>query len=120
MLVVAIMVIACDAANVQRLPSRPSIPIDVAELSAVTKLLQVRVTENIKVLNDADTGQLAHPVLVKFRSLYSNDTGHHIGLWRKHGGTELSLVEDAEINRANYGLSFYHHFMGACVSPRFN
>ena len=120
MLVRAIMVIACDAANAQRLPSGPSIPIDVAELSAVTKLLQVRVTENVIVPDNADTGQLAHPVLVKFRSLYSNDTGRHIGLWRKHGGTELSLVEDAKINRANHGRSFYHHSMGASVTRVFN
>ena len=120
MLVRAIMVIARDAANAQRLPSGPSIPIDVAELSAVTKLLQVRVTENVIVPDNADTGQLAHPVLVKFRSIYSNDTGRHIGLWRKHGGTELSLVEDAEINRANYGRSFYHHSMGASVTRVFN
>jgi hypothetical protein len=79
MLVVAIMVIACDAANAQRLPSGPSIPIDVDELSAVTKLLQMRVTENVKVPNDADTGQLARLVLAKFRSLYSNHAGRHIG-----------------------------------------
>ena len=120
MLVVAIMVIACDAANAQRLPSGPSIPIDVDELSAVTKLLQMRVTENVKVPNDADTGQLARLVLAKFRSLYSNHAGRHIGLWRKHGGSELSLVEDAEINRANYGLSFYHHSVGAGVARVFN
>src|SRR5258705_9532942 len=75
MLVCAIMVIACDAANAQRLPSGPSIPIDVAELSAVSKLLHVRVTENGSIPDDADTGQLAHPVLVKFRCLDSNFTG---------------------------------------------
>jgi hypothetical protein len=120
MLVVAIMVIACDAVNAQRLPSGPAIPIDVGELSAVTELLQVRVTENVKVPDDADTGQLAHPVLVKFRSLDGNHTSHHIGLWRKHGGSELSLVEGAEINRANYGPSFYHHSMGAGVARVFN
>ena len=96
----------------------PTIHVD--ELSAVTKLLQVRVTENVSVPDDADTGQLAHPVFVKFRSLYSNFTGRHIGLWRKHGGTELSLVEDAEINRANYRRSFYHHSMGASVTRVFN
>jgi hypothetical protein len=56
MLVRAIMGIASDAANVQRSPSRPSIPIHVAELSAVTKLLQMRVTENVSVPHDADTG----------------------------------------------------------------
>ena len=120
MLVVAIMVIACDAANAQRLPSGPSIPIDVDELSAVTKLLQMRVTENVKVPNDADTGQLARLVLAKFRSLYSNHAGRHIGPWRKHGGSELSPVEDAEINRANYGLRFYHHSVGAGVARVFN
>src|SRR5262245_41049329 len=120
MLVRAIVVIACDAANAQRLPSGPSIPIHVVELSAVTKLLQVRVTENVSVPDDADTGQLAHPVLLKFRSLYSNFTGGHIGLWRKHGGSELSLVEGAEINRANYGPNFYQHSMGASVARVFN
>jgi len=97
MLVRTIMVIACDAANAERLSSGPSIPIHVDELSAVTKLLQVRVTENVSVPDDADTGQLAHPVFVKFRSLYSNFTGRHIGLWRKHGGSELSLVDNAKI-----------------------
>src|SRR4051794_2042144 len=120
MLVRAIMVIACDAANAQRLPSGPSIPIDIGELSAVTKLLQVRVTENVIVPNDADTGQLANLVIIKFRSLYSNHTGCHIGLWRKHGGSEFSLVEAAEINRANYGLNFCHQSMGPSVARVFN
>jgi hypothetical protein len=120
MLVRAIMVIACDAANAQRLPSRPSIPIHVAEVSAVTKLLQVRVTENVSVPHDAYTGQLAHPVLVKFRSLHSNFTGGHIGLWQKNGGNELSLAKGAEVNRANYGRNVYHHSMGASVARVFN
>ena len=118
MLVRTIMVIACDAANAERLSSGPSIPIHVVELSAVTKLLQVRVTENVSVPDDADTGQLAYPVFVKFRSLYSNFTGCHIGLWRKHGGSELSLVENAKINRANHGPNF-HHIDGCRCCPRF-
>jgi hypothetical protein len=42
MVVVAIMFIAGDGVDAQRLPGGPCIPIDVAELSAVTKLLQVR------------------------------------------------------------------------------
>jgi hypothetical protein len=50
------MIIAGDAANTKWLPGRPSIPIHVAELSAVTKLLQVRVTEDVGVPHDADTG----------------------------------------------------------------
>ncbi len=120
MLVRAIMVIACDAGNAQRLPSGPSIPIHVPELSAVTKLLQVRVTENVSVPDDPNTGQLAHPVLFKFRSLHSNFTGGHIGLWQKHGGSELSLIESTEINRANYGQNSYHHSMGASVARVFN
>src|SRR5262245_41197092 len=120
MLIRAIVVIACDAANAQRLPSGPSIPIHVAELSAVTKLLTVRITENVSVLNNADTGQLAHSVLVKFRSLHSDFTGDHFGLWQKHGGSELSLVEGAEIDRANCGPSFNHHSMGASVACVFN
>jgi hypothetical protein len=120
MLVRAIMVIACDAANAQRLPSRPSIPIHVAELSAVTKLLQVRVTENVSVPHDADTGQLAHPVVFNFRSLHSDFACRHIGLWRKDGRSELPLVEDTEIDRANYGSNVYHHSMGASVARVFN
>ena len=120
MLVRTIMVIACDAANAERLSSGPSIPIHVDELSAVTKLLQVRVTENVSVPDDADTGQLAHPVFVKFRSLYSNLTGRHIGLGRKHGGAEISLVDNVKINRANHGPNFYHHSMGAGVARVFN
>jgi hypothetical protein len=114
------MVIACDAANAQRLPSRPSIPIHVAEVSAVTKLLQVRVTEDVGVPHDADTGQLTHPVLVKFRSLQNNFTSRHIGLWQKDGRSELSLVEDTEISWANYGRNVYHHSMGASVAGVFN
>ncbi len=119
MLVRAIMVVTCDPANAQRSPSGPSIPIDVFELSAVTKLLQVRVTENVSVPEDANTGQLAH-VLSKFRSLNSNFTRGHIGFWQKHGRSELSLVEGAEINRANYGRNFYHHSMGTGVARVFN
>ena len=119
MLVRAIIVIACDAANAQRLPSGPSIPINVAELSSVTKLLQVRVTENVSVPDDADTGQLAHE-LVKLWSLHSNFPGSHIGLRQKHSGSELALVQGAEINRANDGLNFYHHSMGASVARVFN
>src|SRR5215475_14428480 len=120
MFVRAIMVIACDAANAQRLPSRPSIPIHVAKLSAVAKLLQVRVTENVSVPHDADSGQPADPILVKFRSLRSNFTSGHIGLWQKDGGNELSLIEGAEVDRANDGPNVYHQSMGAGVACVFN
>src|SRR5215510_2178572 len=114
------MVIAGDAADAQWLPSRPSIPIHVAELSAVTKLLQMRVTENVGVPHDADSCQLAHPVLIKFRSLQNNFTSRHIGLWQKDGRSELSLVEDTEISRANYGRNVHHHSMGSSVASVFD
>src|SRR5262245_53545452 len=120
MFVRTIMGIACDAVNAYRLSSGPSVPIHIAELSTVTKLLQVRVTENIYVLDDPDTGQLANPVLVKFRSFHSNFTSDHIGLWQKHGGSERSLVEGGEVNRANHGPNVYHHPMGASVARVFN
>src|SRR5262245_9000175 len=120
MLVRAIMVIACDAANARRSPSRPSVPIHVTELSAMTKLLQVRVTENFGVPHDADSRQLAHPVLVKFRPLQNDFASRHIGLRQKDGRSEVSLVEDTENGRANYGLNVYHHSMGSSVAGVFD
>ena len=93
LVVFAIVRVAGDAANAQRLTGGGAFPIDGAKLRTVAKLHEVEVAENIGVFDDAHGDQAAAPQQIEARTVHRNNRTGDLGLRQNERRSERRFFQ---------------------------
>src|SRR5262249_13938700 len=80
LVVLAIVRLAGEAADAQRLTGGEAFPIDRAKLRAVAKLHEVAIAENVGVCDDTHGDQAAAPQQIKAATVHRKHRTGHLGL----------------------------------------
>src|SRR5262245_14795785 len=97
LVVFAIVRLAGDAANAQRLTGGEAFPIDRAKLRAVAKLHEVAIAENVGVCDDTHGDQAAAPQQIKAATVHRKHRTGHLGLRQNEPRREGRFLEGIKI-----------------------
>src|SRR6516225_3972793 len=99
LVVFAVVRLAGEAANAQRLTGGEAFPIDRAKLRAVAKLHEVEVAENVGVFDDPHGDQAAAPQQIKAAIVHRKNRTGHLGLRQNERRRERRVFEGIKTRR---------------------